>query len=549
MKTFTDMNILVVDDTRTDREMMKELLSEAGYRNVKTAASANETFSIIGLQDDTGKSTPPVDLILMDIVMPKTDGLEACRMIREKDSLVDIPIIMVTARANDENLQLAFEKGANDYISKPLNRIELLTRVGSALGLKTETDKRKAHEQELKEMTDMLRSFEKAVENMQIGVTISDLKGNIVYVNPAEAKIHGYEQNELRGYSVRVFSPPYLWEPMTIDRLMKMKSRRRESVNVKKDGSVFHVQLLSDIVTDADGKAIGIVTTCEDITERKRSEDVLKKTQEELEKRVEERTKELTAVNVALRKEIEQKLVLRAETVRAAHLASLGELSAGVAHEINNPVNGIINCAQLLLNRCNGRQKEKEMLGMIIGEGKRVANIVQALLSFARERGGGKGPVHIERVMDDSLALVSAHLRKDGIALTVDLPESLPVIIGHHQQIQQVFLNLINNAHYALNQRFPGGDEKKSLTISAEVVPMNKKEFIKIAFLDNGTGIPSDVMDKVLDPFFSTKPDDKGTGLGLSISHGIIADHGGKLSIESKEGEYTKVIIDLPAGE
>lgn len=553
MKTFANMKILVVDDSRTDREMMKDILTEAGYKSIITATSADETFSILAMHDPVQTqsiaSLSPVDLILMDIVMPKIDGLEACGKIRRDDFLKDIPIIMVTARANDENLQLAFEKGANDYITKPLNSIELLTRVRSALRLKTETDKRKAHERNLKEMAETLRSFEKAVENMQIGVTISDLDGKILYVNPAEARIHGYGQDELNSASVRIFSPPELWRPMDIKQLKELKSWRRESTNVKKDGTLFPVQLHSDIVTDAKGKAIGVVTTCEDITERKRSEEILKKTQEELEKRVRERTKELMTANAALRDEVAEKLAFQAETVRAAHLASLGELSAGVAHEINNPINGIINCAQILVNRCSGHQKEKDICEMIISEGKRVANIVQALLSFAREREGEKRPVHLNSIMADSLALTAAHLRRDNVKLTVDIPYDLPVVVAHHQQIQQVFLNLINNSHYALNQRYPKGSAAKSMNISAERVSMNQREFVRVTFLDNGTGIPSDIQDKVMNPFFSTKPEDKGTGLGLSISHGIIVDHGGRLSIESKEGEFTKVVIDLPVGK
>jgi signal transduction histidine kinase len=149
--------------------------------------------------------------------------------------------------------------------------------------------------------------------------------------------------------------------------------------------------------------------------------------------------------------------------------------------------------------------------------------------------------------MADSLALTSAHMRKDGIGLVVDVPDHLPSVIGHHQQIQQVFLNIINNAHYALNQKYPKGNDNKSLTISAEIVSAKGRDFVRVVFLDKGTGIPLDIMDKVMNPFFSTKPEDKGTGLGLSISHGIITDHGGRLSIESREGEYTKITIELPA--
>lgn len=553
MKTLLDMNILVVDDSRTDREMMKDILTEAGYKSITTASSADEAFSILAMhgpvETQSIASLPLVDLILMDIVMPRISGLDVCVKIRESEFLKEIPIIMVTARPNDENLQLAFEKGANDYISKPLNIIELLTRVRSTLKLKMETDNRKVHELELKQITESLRYFKKAVENMQIGVTIASLEGEIMYANPAEKRIHGYGQGELSGCNISIFSPPEFRKPMTVMELKKLRSWGRESLNLKKDGTVFPVQLLSDIVTDAEGNAIGVVTTCEDITERKRSEANLKKTHDELEQRVKERTKELTAANSALEEEIRERLALQAETVRAAHLASIGELSAGVAHEINNPINGIINCAQILVNRGCKDKKEKEICEMIISEGKRVAGIVRSLLSFARVREGEKGPVHIDRIIADSLSLTAAHLKRDDIELTLDIPVDLPVVFAHYQQIQQVFLNLINNAHYALNQKYPDGNRNKSLTISAEKVSVKRKKLIRITFLDSGTGIPSDIIDRVMDPFFSTKPDGKGTGLGLSISHGIISDHGGRLYLESKEGESTRVTIELPAAE
>ncbi|MEK7851694.1 MAG: response regulator, partial [Deltaproteobacteria bacterium] len=301
------MSILIVDDSNTDILIIKDILAEAGYADVLTASSAAEAFSFFNLQDNTNPPPTEIELIFMDIFMPGMDGLEACKHIKEIESLKDIPVIVVTARANDENLSLAFKKGASDYIKKPINKIELLARVRSALRLGQEINERRKAEESL-------RAFEKAIENMQIGVTITDLKGDILYVNPADAKMHGYDPYELPGQSVRIFSPQELWKPLTVKQLMKLKSRRRESTNVKKDGTVFPVQLLSDIVTNAEGKAIGVVTTCENITERKRSEDSLKKAQEELEKRVKERTKELLAANIALNKEVAEKLALQAET-------------------------------------------------------------------------------------------------------------------------------------------------------------------------------------------------------------------------------------------
>jgi len=129
-----------------------------------------------------------------------------------------------------------------------------------------------------------LRSYEKALETMQIGVTITDLDGKILYVNRAELQMHGYTEEEVIGKNARIFGPRYTWKKMSREDLLKMKRWKRESVNMRKDGTTFPVQLMSDVVTDDGGEPIGIVTTCEDITNRKKMEEEIKNRVEELEK-------------------------------------------------------------------------------------------------------------------------------------------------------------------------------------------------------------------------------------------------------------------------
>ncbi len=245
--------------------------------------------------------------------------------------------------------------------------------------------------------------------------------------------------------------------------------------------------------------------------------------------------------------DITEKLALEAEARRVAHLASLGELAAGVAHEINNPINGIINYAQILANKSKTGSRENEIASSIIKEGDRIANIVRSLLSFSRAGKTEKNPAGIGEILQDSLALTETQLRKDGITLRVEVPGDLPRVLAHPQQIQQVFLNIINNSRYALNQKYQGMHKDKILKITGENAVIDERMHIRFTFYDQGIGIPSGDIDKVMNPFFSTKPRGKGTGLGLSISHGIVTDHGGSIRIESVEGEFTKVIIELPA--
>jgi len=241
-----------------------------------------------------------------------------------------------------------------------------------------------------------------------------------------------------------------------------------------------------------------------------------------------------------------EKRQAQAEILRAGQLAALGELAAGVAHEINNPINGIISYAELLLRKCND-ERQKDIADRIIKEGERIANIVRSLLSFAKDIKEEKQPTSLHQILMDTLALTETQLRKDGIKLKMNIPDNLSEIIAQPQQIEQVFLNILSNARYALNEKYPGSHKDKIIEIKAEEIFINDNSYVRIIFIDHGTGIPADIKDKIMNPFFSTKPRELGTGLGLSISHGIVSDHNGKIYIESEYEKYTKVIIELPS--
>ena len=249
---------------------------------------------------------------------------------------------------------------------------------------------------------------------------------------------------------------------------------------------------------------------------------------------------------IELAGDITEKFNLRAGAMRTQHLASLGELAAGVAHEINNPINNIINYAQLLIDESKEVNGDDEISRRIIKDGERISAIVRSLLSFARLRKEDKINISLHEIFSDTLSLTSAQIQKDGIKLEINLPDEPLKISAHPQLIQQVFLNIISNSRYALNQKFPGSDDNKIIEIECKRTEDNNKSFMQIIFNDHVTGIPKDILEKILNPFFSTKPTDIGTGLGLSISHGIISEHGGKFMIESIEGDFTKITIHLP---
>jgi PAS domain S-box-containing protein len=248
-------------------------------------------------------------------------------------------------------------------------------------------------------------------------------------------------------------------------------------------------------------------------------------------------------------RDITGKKRLQAEAMRAGHLASLGELAAGVAHEINNPITGIINYAQMLVDSREKVVSGLDIPGRIIQEGERIAEIVRNLLFFARGRKQERTLVDIREVLNNTLDLTRAQLEKNGIVLRLDLPGHLPMVPGRSREIQQVFLNILSNARYALNARDADGFPEKLLGVRAEETVGENGPGVRLVFRDQGIGMSPAVLGRVCEPFFSTKPEGEGTGLGLSISYGIVKDHGGSLSFESREGECTAVTVEFPGGE
>ncbi len=254
---------------------------------------------------------------------------------------------------------------------------------------------------------------------------------------------------------------------------------------------------------------------------------------------------------------------LQAQLIQAQKLESIGTLAGGVAHEINNPVMGIMNYAQLIVDELGPDSLATGYAVEIGMETQRVATIVKNLLSFARvDKDTYKSPAGLCDIVEDTLSLIRAVIRHDQITLEVHVPADLPRILCRSQQIRQVLMNLLTNARDALNQKYPGHDANKRIVISAKLISdygcrnqerrgkrRTLESSIRLSVEDRGMGIPQDLRDRIFDPFFSTKPHHKGTGLGLSISHGIVRDHGGSLSVESEVGQWTRFHVDLPVAD
>lgn len=229
-------------------------------------------------------------------------------------------------------------------------------------------------------------------------------------------------------------------------------------------------------------------------------------------------------------------------------LESIGTLAGGVAHEINNPINGIMNYSQLILDSDDIMNEAPEYAKEIISESERVAKIVKDLLLFSRVDKQGFNNVNIDDIIDQTLSLIRMVIKRDQIDLQVDISKNIPNFNCRSQQLQQVLMNLLTNARDALNQKYEGYDENKVIKISCKTFKKEKKDWIRITVEDQGNGISASAQENIFDPFFSTKDRTQGTGLGLYISYGIVKEHHGELTFETEEGSYTRFFLDLPVG-
>jgi len=258
------------------------------------------------------------------------------------------------------------------------------------------------------------------------------------------------------------------------------------------------------------------------ISELKRSRDAIEEWTQTLERRVQERTQELQQVQDQL--------------VRAGKMAALGELAAGVAHEINNPLTGVLTFSSLMLKKVDEAHPWKKDLENIVQQTTRCRNIVRGLLDFARQRKPDKKDWDIHTLLDRTVTLVENQARFQNIKIVKEFKTGIPMLFVDGDQIQQVFMNIIINAADAMSG--DGG----TLTIKTN----NKDGAAEVSFTDTGCGMTKENLSKLFAPFFTTKEIGKGTGLGLAISYGIIQSHGGDIEVESQVGKGSTFRIKLP---
>jgi signal transduction histidine kinase len=225
--------------------------------------------------------------------------------------------------------------------------------------------------------------------------------------------------------------------------------------------------------------------------------------------------------------------------IQAAKLAAVGEMAAGIAHELNNPLTSVTGFSELAMENIPNDTETYRDLALVLKEARRARDVVRRLLDFARQSESVRAHASLNEVIEDVVALSRHLIHTSGVELTLDLQSDLPWASMDSNQIKQVLLNLVHNALQAM----PNGGAMEIKSASAS---RNERDWVMVSVRDTGVGISQAEQARIFEPFYTTKGDRGGTGLGLSVTYGIVTDHGGQIDVESQPGIGSKFMVWLP---
>jgi hypothetical protein len=494
----TKASIMIVEDESIIASVIAGALKKCGYE-VIGIFNTGEAAVIEAMQKKP-------DLILMDIRLQGTiDGIAAAEQIQSK---MDIPIIYLTAYADEPTLERAKKTRPYGYIPKPFQEIELKTTIEMALY-------KHGFELQLKASEARFRSL---FENSQDVIYISDKAGNILEMNPAGLSLFGYEREEiLRIHPDQLYADPA--DRKSFLALIKNKKSLKEYELKLKDkkGAVLYCLGNTNTMTDQDGKVSGFQGIIRDITERKRAEV--------------ERTS------------------LEAQLFQAQKMDALGQLAGGVAHDFNNLLTGISGFGKFALEQMPQGSPASEDIAEVLKLSKRAEALTRQLLAFSRKQPLQREELTINRIVKDMMKMLG-RLIHENIELVFVLAPDLGNVYADPGQLEQVLANLTLNARDAMAD---GG----KLTVATANVSLDQDyaranigatpgEYIALRVSDTGCGMDDTTRQHIFEPFFTTKPQGKGTGLGLSTVFGIVNQLKGSIQVDSKPGQGTTFSIYLP---
>jgi PAS domain S-box-containing protein len=405
--------------------------------------------------------------------------------------------------------EVDFKRKDGSPISVLLTSHVRYDRDGEVLGYEgiiVDQTQRKHMEGRLREAHDFLNKIIRSSPN---AIIATDLKGNIIMWNPGAEETLGYRADEVIGK----MNIDQIYPEGVAKKAMKMmrgpeyggvgKLKAFPIVYLRRDGGILEGNLSASIIYDQGGKELASVGIFVDLRERLDMEETLRQTQEQL--------------------------------LQSEKLAAMGRLTSQIAHELNNPLYGIMNTLELLKTEISPESKRRKILEMALSETVRLSDLLKKMLSFSKPDEEKKQPADINVILDEILLLHEKHLRENSIRIKTLFEEGLPQAFASKNQLRQVFLNMVSNARDAMPE---GG----TLTVSTRL----ESGKIHIEISDTGTGIEQEHLDKIFEAFFTTKASVKGVGLGLSVCYGFIRDHGGDIQVRSEKGEGTTFTITLP---
>lgn len=544
--------ILIVNDEQAVHQTLKELLAPEGY---------DLTFASNGADALTTAAKLVPDLILLDAIMPDMDGFEVCRHLRAAPLLAEVPVVMVTD-LNDRDARVqSIKAGADDVVSKPFDELELRARVRTTtqLGhyrrlLLEQTQRRQTEKtlhrrnRELALLNRAGQAFNSTLDLNQVLATVLEEVRHLMDVTACSIWLLDPETNELvcrqaaglqsdtvRGWRLAAGDGLAGWVIRSGESLIApdVQADERHFVGVDRQTGVVSRSVLG-VPLRVKRETIGVIEIVDAKVGRFKPTDL------ELAEPL--AAAAATAIENArlyrdLQDQMEELKRTQTQLIQSAKMAAIGELAAGVAHELNNPLTVVLGLAELLLRDTAPDDAMHKDLTTIVAQAIRTRDIVRGLLDFARHTEFRMAKDDVNEVIDETLALFRQHMESSGIDVQVHYATDLPFLLLDAGRMKQVFLNLITNATHAMPR---GG----TLTVTSKRVG----DEVAVRVADTGEGISAEHLSRIFDPFFTTKPVGQGTGLGLSVSQSIVQDHGGRIEVASRPGEGSTFTVWLPIG-